>query len=182
MLPIFIAAGVLLFFFIFLILFMVKSYQKVQQGKAIIRSGMGGTMVSFSNGIYAFPLLHRTEEMDISIQKLEVSCKNEAALRCKDNQRAAVKAVFYIGVNHTADDIIAVAQNIGSQRASSPKVLAELFYGKFAEALQFAAKEFTFVQLYQEPSQFKDIVLQYLGSDLMGFRLHDLAIQHFEAA
>ena len=43
-----------------------KWYRKAAQGQALVKTGVGGTKVSF-NGKLIIPVLHRLEIMDISL-------------------------------------------------------------------------------------------------------------------
>jgi flotillin len=55
---------------------LVRCYQKVSQGQALIRNGIGGTRVSFS-GMFVIPILHRVEYMDISVKRIEIDRRGE---------------------------------------------------------------------------------------------------------
>ena len=68
----------------------VRCYRKVEQGKAIVRNGMGGTKVSFS-GIVVLPIVHKAETMDISVKRVEIDRNGKNGLICMDNMRADIK-------------------------------------------------------------------------------------------
>ena len=51
-----------------LIAMVAKWYRKTSQGQALVKTGVGGTKVSF-NGILIVPVLHKLELMDISLKK-----------------------------------------------------------------------------------------------------------------
>ncbi len=157
----------------------VKCYRKVEQGKAIVRNGIGGTRVSFS-GIVVVPVVHRHEEMDISVKRIEIYRHGEDGLVCMDNIRADIKVAFFVRVNKTSDDVLRVAQSIGCVRASDQKALVELFDAKFSEALKTAGKQFDFTDLYSERERFKEEILKVVGTDLNGFVLDDAAIDYLE--
>jgi len=93
-------------------------YRKVEQGRALVRNGMGGTKVSFS-GIVVFPVIHRSEVMDISVKRVEIDRNAKNGLICMDNLRADIKVAFFVRVNQTPEDVLRVAQAIGCDRASS---------------------------------------------------------------
>ena len=46
-----------------------RFYKKVEQGKVIVRNGVGGPVVSFG-GIIVIPILHFAEIMDISVKRV----------------------------------------------------------------------------------------------------------------
>ncbi len=162
----------------FLIL-VIRCYRKIEQGKAIIRNGFGGSKVSFGGKI-VIPILHRSEVMDISVKRIEISRLGKEGLICKDNMRADIKVVFFVRVNKTEEDVLKVAQSIGCERASSQSTLVELFDAKFSEGLKTVGKRFDFVDLYNSRDQFKSEILQIIGTDLNGYVLDDAAIDYLE--
>ncbi len=158
---------------------LVKCYQKVEQGTAIVRNGVGGSKVSFS-GIFVIPILHRAERMEISVKRVEIARTSDDGLVCKDNMRADTKVAFFVRVNKTPQDVLAVAQTVGCERASDVVALRELFDAKFSEALKTVGKKFDFVQLYEERESFKDEIIKVIGTDLNGYVLDDCAIDYLE--
>ena len=178
--------GVILFALAALILFavgglilMAKFYRKVEQGQALVRNGQGGTKVTFK-GIMVIPVLHKAEEMDISVKRIEIDRSGTNGLICKDNIRADIKVAFFVRVNNLEDDVISVARSIGCERASSPSEIENLFDAKFSEALKTVGKRFDFTELYEERDTFREEILKVIGTDLNGFVLDDCAIDHLE--
>jgi uncharacterized membrane protein YqiK len=166
--------------FILLTIALVLSwYKKVPQGKAIVRTGVGGIKVSF-NGIPVVPVLHRMEWMDISIKKVEISRTGKDGLICKDNMRADIKVVFFVRVNPMPEDVGKVAQTIGVERASHEDTLNQLFEAKFSEALKTVGKRFDFVDLYDARERFRQEILNAIGPNLNGYHLDDAAIDYLE--
>jgi uncharacterized membrane protein YqiK len=168
-----------LFFMIMVFVLIVKWYHKVAQGTALVRTGMGGTKVSFSS-IFVVPIFHRHEMMDISLKDLEISRVGKDGLICQDNIRADIKVAFYIRVNKSVEDVIKVAQTIGCARASAKATLVTMFDAKFSEALKTIGRRFDFVELYSSREKFKTEILQIIGTDLNGFILDDCAIDYLE--
>ncbi|MFT5495545.1 MAG: putative membrane protein YqiK [Kiritimatiellia bacterium] len=162
-----------------LVLLIVKCYRKVEQGKALIRNGIGGTKVSFS-GMVVVPVFHKLEVMDISVKRVEIFRHGVDGLVCKDNLRADIKVAFFVRVNKTKEDVMKVAQLLGCERGSDQKALVEFFDAKFSEALKTVGKQFDFVELYEERNRFKDEILQIIGTDLNGYALDDAAIDYLE--
>ncbi|MEM0999667.1 MAG: flotillin family protein [Bacteroidota bacterium] len=164
----------------FLIVALVLSwYKKVPQGKAIVRTGVGGTKVTF-NGMTVVPILHRMEWMDISVKKVEISRTGKDGLICQDNMRADIKVVFFVRVNPKDDAVINVAQTIGVARASREQTLNQLFEAKFSEALKTVGKRFDFVELYDARERFRQEILNTIGTQLNGYVLDDAAIDYLE--
>lgn len=162
-----------------LIFWILSMYKKTVQGIVILRTGYGGTKVFFNAGI-VIPVIHRMESMDISVKKLEIAREGKAGLICKDNMRADIQVAFFIRVNKSADDIVNVGQTIGCQRASDINTLRELFEAKFSEALKTVGKKFEFIELYEARSEFRQEILDIIGTDLNGYVLDDCAIDFLE--
>ncbi len=156
-----------------------RFYRKVDQGKVIIRNGVGGNKVSFG-GILVLPIIHKYEIMDISVKRVEIAREGKDGLICKDNLRADIRVAFFVRVNQTREDVLKVAQLLGCQKASDPKTLMDFFDAKFSEALKTVGKKFDFVQLYTERETFKNEILQIIGTDLNGYVLDDAAIDYLE--
>jgi uncharacterized membrane protein YqiK len=161
------------------LMMILKWYQKSEQGQALVKTGWGGTKVSFS-GMFVIPVLQRLEIMDISLKTIVISRLGKDGLICKDNLRADIKVTFFVRVNKTHEDVIQVGQSIGCKRASDRIALEELFDAKFAEALKTVGKKFDFVELYNSRDQFKEGILQIIGTDLNGYILDDCAIDYLE--
>ncbi|MDH7445429.1 flotillin family protein [Aquimarina sp. 2201CG14-23] len=162
-----------------LIVWIISMYKKIIQGKVLVRTGAGGTKVYFNAGLVV-PVLHKMEIMDISVKKLEIERSGVNGLICKDNIRADIKVAFFVRVNKSKADIINVAQTIGCARASEIEVLRNLFDAKFSEALKTVGKKFEFVELYEARREFRDEIVNIIGTDLNGYILDDCAIDDLE--
>ncbi|VGO11620.1 Inner membrane protein YqiK [Pontiella desulfatans] len=171
--------GVVALLVLGLLAVIVKCYRKVEQGTAIIRTGVGGTRVSFE-GILVFPVIHRMELMEISVKRIEIDRAGVDGLICKDNLRADLKVAFFVRVNKTPEDVLNVAQCLGCKRASDPVALVEFFDAKFSEALKTVGKKFDFVELYSNRDTFKEEIIKVIGTDLNGYVLDDAAIDYLE--
>ena len=169
--------AVLVFFGI--VVMLLRCYRKVEQGTAIIRTGLGGTKVSFE-GIVVIPVIHRMETMDICVKRVEIDRMSENGLVCRDNLRADVKVAFFVRVNKSPQDVLKVAQSLGCRRASDSRELVAFFDAKFSEALKTAGKQFDFVHLYTDRMRFKEEILKVVGTDLNGYVLDDAAIDYLE--
>ncbi len=171
---------VLLAVFLFgLLVVGLRFYHKVHQGQAFVRTGVGGTRVSFG-GTLAFPVVHRLEVMDISVKRIEVFRHGAEGLICKDNMRADIKVAFFVRVNKEPEDVLKVALQLGCVRASQESALLELFDAKFSEALKTVGKQFDFVELYHEREKFRDEILKQIGEDLNGYKLENAHIDYLE--
>jgi uncharacterized membrane protein YqiK len=163
-----------------LIVMLISWYKKVPQGKAIIRTGVGGTKVAIENGIIVVPGIQMYEVMDLSVRTIEISRMKEDGLICKDNIRADTKVVFFVRINKEVADIKKVAQSIGCQRASDTATLRELFEAKFSEAIKTVGKRFDFVELYDSREKFNSEIQNAIGLNLNGYILEDASIDYLE--
>lgn len=154
-------------------------YRKAQRGQALIRTGVGGTKVTF-NGMLFIPVLHRLETIDISLKRVEIDRTAKNGLICKDNMRADIKVAFFVRVNQTEEDVLRVAQSVGCERASDVNEIRALFDAKFSEALKTVGKRFDFTELYEERDTFRDEIVKIIGTNLNGFVLDDAAIDYLE--
>ncbi|MEQ8702994.1 MAG: flotillin family protein [Phaeodactylibacter sp.] len=163
-----------------LIVMLISWYKKVPQGKAIIRTGVGGTKVAIENGIIVVPGIQMHEVMDLSVRTIEISRMKEDGLICKDNIRADTKVVFFVRINKEVADIKKVAQSIGCERASDTATLRELFEAKFSEAIKTVGKRFDFVELYDSREKFNSEIQNAIGLNLNGYILEDASIDYLE--
>lgn len=175
----FVSCAAAIIFLFGLLAFFVKCYRKVNQGTALIRNGFGGAKVSFT-GAMVLPVLHKSQMMDISVKRVEISRQGVDGLICKDNMRADIKVAFFVRVNKSEKDVLCVAEMIGVERASQIVALEELFDSKFSEALKTVGKQFEFVDLYNARAEFKEQILEMIGTDLNGYTLEDASIDYLE--
>ncbi|MGW2308684.1 flotillin family protein [Actinomadura luteofluorescens] len=162
-----------------LVLMVTRLFRKVDQGRALIVSKLKKVDVTFTGAI-VLPVLHRAELMDISVKTIEIERTGRDGLICKDNIRADIRITFFVRVNKTVEDVIKVAQAIGTERASSRETLQELFAAKFSEALKTVGKHLEFADLYTRRDEFRDHIIRVIGTDLNGYSLEDAAIDHLE--
>ncbi|MEP3967478.1 MAG: flotillin family protein [Nonlabens sp.] len=155
-------------------------YKKVHQGQALVRTGFRGTKVATDKGLYVVPVFHRVETMDISVKKIQIERMGVEGLICKDNMRADIKVAFFVRVNNEVEYIKKVAQTIGVARASRKETLEDLFEAKFSEALKTVGKKFEFIDLYEARREFRDEIVDIIGTDLNGYTLEDCAIDFLE--
>ncbi len=175
-----IGLGILLFLVIVYFAIIAMFYKKVHQGQALIRTGFGGTKVATDKGLYVVPVFHRVEIMDVSVKKIQIERLGVEGLICKDNMRADIKVAFFVRVNNDVAYIKKVAQTIGVARASRIETLEDLFEAKFSEALKTVGKKFQFIELYEARREFRDEIVDIIGTDLNGYTLEDCAIDFLE--
>ncbi|MFH9981873.1 SPFH domain-containing protein [Streptomyces sp. NPDC017179] len=171
-------AGCLLVVLLLLFLFS-RLFRKVEQGKALIVSKMRKVDVTFT-GQVVLPVLHKAEVMDISVKAIEITRTGREGLICRDNIRADIRITFFVRVNKTAEDVVRVAQAVGTARASDRDTLQELFHAKFSEALKTVGKQMDFTDLYTKREELRFQIIEVIGVDLNGYHLEDAAIDYLE--
>ncbi|NAS24244.1 flotillin family protein [Herbidospora sp. NEAU-GS84] len=171
--------AVVLIVVIALVIVISRLFRKVEQGKALIVSKVRRVDVTFT-GAVVLPVLHKAEFMDISVKTIEIERSGHEGLICRDNIRADIKITFFVRVNKTAEDVVKVAQAIGTARASDESTLQALFNAKFSEALKTVGKQLDFVDLYTQRDEFRDQIIRVIGTDLNGYSLEDAAIDYLE--
>jgi uncharacterized membrane protein YqiK len=171
--------AVVLLIVIAVVFFLSRMFRKVEQGKALIVSKVRRVDVTFT-GAVVLPVLHKAETMDISVKTIEIARTGREGLICRDNIRADIRITFFVRVNKTTEDVIKVAQAIGTARASNETTLQELFSAKFSEALKTVGKQLDFVDLYTKRNDFRDQIIEVIGTDLNGYSLEDAAIDFLE--
>lgn len=161
-------------------LFLVsRLFKKVSQGRALIISKLRKVDVTFT-GAVVLPILHKAEFMDISVKTIDIARVGRDGLICRDNIRADIRITFFVRVNKTVEDVIKVAQAIGTARASDQATLQELFAAKFSEAVKTVGKHLDFVDLYTQRDEFRDRIMAVIGTELNGYSIEDAAIDYLE--
>ncbi|WP_432056448.1 SPFH domain-containing protein [Streptomyces sp. bgisy022] len=174
-----VVAGVCLLFVLVALLVVSKLFRKVEQGKALIVSKIRKVDVTFT-GQVVLPVLHKAEVMDISVKTIDITRAGKEGLICRDNIRADIRITFFVKVNKTVEDVIRVAQSVGTARASDRDTLQELFHAKFSEALKTVGKQMDFTDLYTKREELRYRIIEVIGVDLNGYHLEDAAIDYLE--
>ncbi|MDG9727139.1 flotillin family protein [Streptomyces sp. DH41] len=177
--PMIVGVAVLAVLCLLALLVVSRLFRKVEQGKALIVSKMRKVDVTFT-GQVVLPVLHRAEVMDISVKVIEITRAGKEGLICRDNIRADIRISFFVKVNKTVEDVVKVAQAVGTARASDRNTLQELFHAKFSEALKTVGKQMDFTDLYTKREELRYRIIEVIGVDLSGYHLEDAAIDYLE--
>jgi len=177
---VFVAIGGVVGLVMVLAIFFKAFYTKVPQGTALIVNDLSPIpKVSFT-GAFVVPVIHKKEEMKISLITMEVDRRGSDGLICKDNIRADINVAFYLRVNETREDVLRVAKAISVDRASDKDAVNELFNAKFSEALKTVGKQMEFTDLFENRIMFREKIVEVIGDDLNGYALEDVAIDYLE--
>jgi uncharacterized membrane protein YqiK len=171
--------AVVLLIAITMLLVVGRLFRKAEQGRALIISKTKKVDVTFT-GAVVLPMLHKAEYMDISVKTIEIRRTGREGLICQDNIRADIHISFFVSVNKTVEDVIKVAQAIGTETASDAAAIQDFFAAKFSEALKTVGEQLDFVDLYTKREEFRDRIIQVIGTDLNGYHLDDAAIDFLE--
>src|SRR5690606_6465126 len=131
-------------------------------------------------GAVVLPVVHRAETMDISVKTIEIERTGREGLICRDNIRPDIRITFFVRVNKTAEDVIKVAQAIGTERASDQATLQTLYAARCSEALKTVGKHLDLVDLYTNRNELRDRIIQVIGPDQNGYSLEDASIDYLE--
>ncbi|MGX1267236.1 putative membrane protein YqiK [Streptomyces phaeoluteigriseus] len=137
----------------------------MEQGKALIVSKLRTVDVTFTGQVLLL-VLHKAEVMDISVKTIEIIQAGKDGLICRDNIRADIRVSFFVKVSRTVDDVIRVAQAVGTARASDRNTLQDLFHARFSEALKTVGKQLDFTDLYTKREELRCRIIQVIGVDL----------------
>ncbi len=157
---------------------LVKCYKMPSQGQALIRSGFGGTFVSF-NGKIVVPILQKAQYLDITLKRLVIELQGSEALTCKDGTQADVKAAFFVRINPTVEDVKNVVQKLGIEKAADVETLNEMFNTQFFEALKTVSQNNNYEELTNR-EMFKEKVMNALPASLDGYILDTVTIDYLE--
>lgn len=149
-------------------------------GKALLVYRVSSpTTVTFGD-VWVMPLLSRVEEVDLSPSRLVVDRRGSEAPHCSDNVRLDVRVSFMVRVSPLPEDILRVGQLLGTQRASDPAILQELFSARFAEAIKAVFQRFDIEELFAQRGDVRAAILEQVGTELHGFILDDLSLDDLE--
>ncbi len=154
-------------------------FKKIEQGKVLVISGVEEARVSFESTSID-PELENAEIIDLSVKRVELIQLGKEGLHCQDNIRVDLKIKFFIRVNRREEDILAVAQMVGCEKATDQDTLDDLFKFKFLGAVKIMLKRFNFTSLVDQLEEFKHMLIESIQADLNGYTLDDLSIGYLE--
>ncbi|WP_299219479.1 SPFH domain-containing protein [uncultured Aquimarina sp.] len=166
----------ILFNFVILLVF----YKKPKQGQAIVRSGLGGVRIGIHKGIYAIPIFHTMEQVDLTIKKINIQHKEKEGIICKDFLRADINMNFHLRIPNTPDSILQVSSAIGCEKTFDENKMKDIFQAKFSEAIKTVAFTFEYEELHQKQTEFRDEILLLIGTDLNGYSIEDCVIEYIK--
>ena len=155
-------------------------YKKCEAHQALVRTGCCGPRVVIGGGLWVFPYFHQLDSVDLAVKCVTVEISGERPVRTRDEIPSRLKAVFFLRVNPTLEDVMNVASFLGTHAASDAGALSELFVPKFSDILYRVAGQLTFDEIQRDREAFVNQVLKTIGADLQGLVLDDCALEYFE--
>lgn len=157
---------------------MILSFKKVKPGQALIRTGAGGTIVSFDRAV-VIPNLHHHELITLTVHKLSYERVGDWALLFKCGTRVELVADLMMRVNKETEDIKRAAQTLGCERLNDTEQLRDHYSSRFNDSLEAVAGSTEFNDFHSNKNDFRNALLKHLGTDLDGMVSEDACIHHF---
>lgn len=145
---------------------LTKLYKRATKEVVFIRTGFGGEKVVMDGGALILPILHETQDINMTTLKLIVSRKNEQALITQDRLRVDINAEFYLRVKSTKEAISVAAQTLGAKTLNEVDLL-KLMEGKLVDVLRSTAAGMNMSELHEKRSEFVQKVQQSVAEDLI---------------
>lgn len=155
----------------------IRCYERVEQGTALVRGGVGGARVSFS-GMLVYPVIHCLEVVDITAKKIVVTFSERESLATKDNMPVDVKIGFVVRIGPTPKDVLDACRWLGAAEAGDSEVLKEMFLPRFSQAVKTTVHRHNYEQLQYETEAFRQDVLDLVGNNLHGFIIESVDVDH----
>lgn len=157
------------------ILFLALFYKKAEPGIALIRYGVGGTIVSF-NGMLSLPLLHKLYKIDISEKAIEIIYDEKHPLLSRDKKKIKGQFSFRVRVNTISDDVKRVALYLGAEKTFDQAFLEKKFAPLFKSCALYVAEQIDYADFQDKKEEFRYEIVNVIGTDLNGYILDDLVV------
>nr|MCU0493011.1 SPFH domain-containing protein [Chloroflexaceae bacterium] len=170
--------GIMTFFFM-----VSRFYVKTPADRAFVKTGGGKPKVVVNGGDWVIPAFHQLSWVDLRTMDIDIERNEANALLTIDPQYADIRAIFFIKVNPTADDIERAARTIGGGEVKTDSV-KRLVESKLEGALRDVAATFTLMSLHQEREKFVERVQNLVRADLAenGLLLESVSITTLKSA
>lgn len=151
-------------------------YKKPTPGKAIIRTGNGGMLITFDRGIFIIPTLHKMTEIDISSKECDFDFSGNNALIAKNGERIEMTGQFVVRINLDYRDLRQAVMKLGVERINNKEQFNSYFRHKFTDGILMVSRSLNGEDMVNKSGEFKVKILNYIGTDLNGVVLDDLVI------
>ncbi len=174
------ALGVLFLVTSFLVI--RRCYVTVPAGWAlVVDRGRAERTVSFT-GQVVYPGIQRAELIDVTARTVRIERRASNPLQTKDGALLLATATFVLRVGRAQEDVLKVAETLGAERANDAGAVERLFSPMFDQALEAVAGACTAADILGDRGRFRDEIIQFIGADLNGWWLDDLAVHDVRSA
>jgi len=153
-----------------------NAFYEVREGSALIRWGLGGDKVYFRGSFFAYPLVHRVEEIKIKEQRVLINRTGNKNVRTEDNIRVDLQLTFFVQIRLTNWDVLQVAKTFGGAQAMDKEVLKKVFEPKLVPVIERLVNQYTYHDLQVKPKQFIRALKQALELDFGGYEVNRIRI------
>ena len=167
--------ALLIGFYLMLQLIFLK---KPTMGTAIIRTGHHGAKIAIDRGIYVIPSMHTMELVDLTVKTIKIERVNSTRILLKDEQYAEMTVHFMIKIGGGINEILSAAQSIGAKNTFNQEHIESIFIPKFNNAIDILSAKFDSTEIIQQQLEFRQELIQLLGSDHHGYFIDDIIIEN----
>jgi flotillin len=162
---------VIVIFFAFNAMMVIRCFKKVPPDSVIIRTGIGGARV-FTSGAVSFPIIHQYHQVNIAARQFSLSI--DAPL--KDGTHQQLTFSFTLRINRTPSDVLNAVQFAGVDRMANDQELLKLFKPQFEEAIKISAAQHSKEDINKERLGFVEHTTSLIGTNLNGFILEHVSL------
>ncbi len=147
----------------------MRCYKRATPGRALVRSGAGGTRAVLGAGVLALPLLHEVTWVNMNAMNFEVECQGGDALAFKDGKwRGRAQCVVRVAPHEVA---VMQAATTWGEKTLDLGALQPLVAGRLIEALQNAATQSEKARIGQRTGWNDDVQAAFAALETNGLQL-----------
>lgn len=116
------------------------------------------------------------EDIDLTLKKIAVECRDGQALECADRIKLELRVVALIRVRLEKDAVQQIAQNYGTEADAEELMQIQLEHA-LEKAVRDTGNQIPAIALVEHETEFKKQVTQRLGLEKTGFQMDSLALE-----
>lgn len=155
-------------------------YKKCKAHQALLRTGCCGPRMVIGGGMLVIPYLHQVQVVDLQSKRVPIELDGKWAAPTSDGQHVRLKAVFYVRVNATVQDISMVYRCLDSETMDDEKRLTQYLAPRLIDTLRHVVGTLSLAELQHDRDQFLTCVLQELEEFMQGLIVDDCAVEYVE--
>ena len=159
------------------VIFLNRFYRKSSRDIALVRTGYGGQAIYLTGGCLALPFLHKVDEINMRIMRIDVSRTGNESSITEDRMRIDMELEFYVRVEPSVEGVETAAQALGSKSLTA-EGLRNLLEGRFIDAIQSVAATQTMDTLHEHRAGFVEEIAGLLRESLVanGLQLDSVSL------